>query len=114
VDDTDLIVTRLELKTAMAVQEELWLAAGAWSAGLNATGGAINPKKSRWILADYLWTNGQWGYSKQPAVPMEIPLPDGSTANVIHEDVRTAEKALGVWAAVDSNNDRHLTENVTG
>ncbi len=45
---------------------------------------------------------------------MEIPLPDSLTANIIHEDVRTEEKVLGVWAVVDSNDDRHLTENVTG
>jgi hypothetical protein len=115
VDDTDLIVTQPELKMETAVQEELQLAAGAWSAGLNATGGTINPKKSHWILADNLWTNGEWGYSKQPMVPMEIPLPDGSTANIVHRDaLRTVEKALGVWAAVDGNDDRHLTENVTG
>ncbi len=74
-DNTDLIVTRPELKMATAVQEELQSAVGAWSAGLNATGGAINPKKSHWILADYLWTNGQWGYSKQPMLPIEILLP---------------------------------------
>jgi hypothetical protein len=96
------------------VQEEVQSAAGVWSAGLNATGGAINPKKSHWILADYLWTNGLWGYSKQPMVPMEILLPDSLTANIIHGDIRTVEKALGVWAAVDGNNGRHLTENVTG
>ncbi len=45
---------------------------------------------------------------------MEILLPDGSTANIVHGDVMTAEKALGIWSTVSSNNDKHLKENVTG
>jgi hypothetical protein len=78
VDDTDLIVTRWDLVSAADIQEELKAAAGAWSAGLNATGGAINPEKSRWILANYHWANRQWGYAEQPTAPMEIPLPGSS------------------------------------
>ncbi len=114
VDDTDLIVTRPDLVSAAGVQEELKAAAGAWSAGLNATGRAINPEKSRWILADYHWANRQWGYAEQPTAPMKIPLPDGSTANIVHRDVMTAEKALGIWSMVSGNDDKHLVENVTG
>jgi hypothetical protein len=75
VDDTDFIITRPDLVSSVNVQDELREAAGAWSAGLNATGSAINPEKSRWILADYHWANGQWGYVEQPATKMEIPLP---------------------------------------
>jgi hypothetical protein len=44
VDDTDLIVTHLDLVSAADIQEELRAAAGAWSAGLNATGSTINPE----------------------------------------------------------------------
>jgi hypothetical protein len=90
VDDTDLIVTCPDLVSSADVQEELRVAAGAWSAGLNATGSAINPEKSCWILADYHWANGQWGYAEQTMTPLEILLTDGSTANIIHRD------ALGV------------------
>ncbi len=52
VDDTDLIVKRPDLVSAADVKEELKDAAGAWPAGLNATGRAINPEKSHWILAN--------------------------------------------------------------
>jgi hypothetical protein len=45
VDDTNLIVTRPNLTTAAAVHEELERSASAWAAGLNATGGALNPEK---------------------------------------------------------------------
>ncbi len=94
INDTDLIVTCPDLVSAADVQEEIKAAAGTWSAGLNATGGAINPDKSHWILADYHWANGQWGYAEQPTAPMKIPLPDGSTVNKVHGDVMTAEKSL--------------------
>jgi hypothetical protein len=103
VDDTDLIVTCPDLVSSANVQEELRAAAGAWSAGLNATGGTINLEKSRWILVNYHWANGQWGYAEQPTTPMEILLPDGSTANIVHGDVITAKKALGVWSTVSGN-----------
>jgi hypothetical protein len=89
IDDTDLIVTHPDLVSSADVQEELRAAVGAWSTGLNTTGGGINPEKSCWILADYHWANGQWGYAEQPTTPMEIPLPDGSTANIVHGDVIT-------------------------
>jgi hypothetical protein len=114
VNDTALIVTCWDLVSAADVQEELKAAAGSWSAGLNATGGAINPEKSHWILANYHLANGQWGYAEQPTAPMEILLPDGSTANIVHGDLMTAEKALGVWSTVSSNDNKHLKESVTG
>jgi hypothetical protein len=53
VDDTDLIITHPDLETQEAVLDSLYSLAEAWSLGLNSTGGAINPDKSRWILASY-------------------------------------------------------------
>ncbi len=53
IDNTDLIVIRPELTTAQETQEGLRKSAEAWASGLNATGGAINPEKSRWIYAGY-------------------------------------------------------------
>jgi hypothetical protein len=47
VDDTDLIATRPNLTTAAAVHKELERSASAWAAGLNATGGALNPEKCK-------------------------------------------------------------------
>jgi hypothetical protein len=88
--------------------------AWAWASGLNATGSAINPKKSRWIYAGYEWMNGNWAYAKQPILPMKIPLPDGSPATISQAEVSTAEKTLGVWSTVDGNDTEHLSKNVTG
>ena len=113
VDDTDLIVTHPDLDSTAAVIESLYTSADAWSAGLNSTGGAINPEKSRWILASYEWVNGIWRYGQQPAMAMSIPLPDGSRAPIAHGEVTTAEKSLGVWSAIDGTDSKHIEENIT-
>jgi len=114
VDDTDLIVTRPDLETPKAVLECLHLSVEAWSSGLNSTGGAINPNKSKWILASYEWINGLWRYSPQPETEMTIPLPDGTRAPIYMGQVTTAEKSFGVWSAIDGIDSKHIEENVTG
>jgi hypothetical protein len=97
VDDTDFIITRPEFDTALHTQEGLCNAAWAWALGLNATGSAINPEKSHWINTGYSCNNSAWEYASQPDLPMEIPLPDGSSAMISKGEVSVAEKALGVW-----------------
>jgi hypothetical protein len=114
VDDTDLIITWPKFDTTLRSQEGLQAAAWAWASGLNATGGAINPEKSPWIYAGYTWTNGTWEYAPQPNLPMEIPLPDGTSAMISQGEVSVAEKALGVWSTVDGNDNEHLAQNITG
>jgi hypothetical protein len=114
VDDTDLIVTHPNLTTPKAVLEKLHDLADAWSLSLNSTGEAINPEKSRWILAAYKWVKGLWRYCTQPQIEMTTPLADGTRAHISHRDVSTAEKLLGVWSTIDGNNSKHIEENVTG
>ena len=97
VDDTNLIVTHPDLETPEAVLECLNSSAEAWSSGLNSTGGAINPDKSRWILASYEWLNGIWGYGQQPQVGMTISLPNGTPAPISNGQVTTVEKSLLQW-----------------
>ncbi len=98
----------------MRLQEGLRAAERAWVSGLNATGGAINPEKSRWIYDGYTWTNGTWEYAPQPNLPMEIPLPDGTSAMISQGEVLAVEKELRVWSTVDGNDNEHLAQNITG
>jgi hypothetical protein len=114
VDDTDLIVTHPDLEMPEAVLDCLNSSAEAWSSGLNSTGGAINPDKSRWILASYEWFNGIWGYGPQPQVGMTIPFPDGTPVPISNGQVTTAEKSLRVSSAIDGNDSKHIEEHVTG
>ncbi len=113
-DDTNLIVTHLDLETQEAVLDGLNLLANAWLSGLNTTGGDINPDKSRWILVAYEWIKGIWRYPQQPEVNMRISLPNGTRAPISPGHVTTVEKSLGVWSAIDGNDSKHIKENVTG
>jgi hypothetical protein len=45
---------------------------------------------------------------------MEIPLLDGTSAMISQGEVSAAEKALGVWSTVDSNDNEPLAEIITG
>jgi hypothetical protein len=109
----DLIVTRSELTVAAAVHKELNRSARTWVAGLNATGGELNPDKCKWTLADYCWKNGRWSYAKQPELGIEIPLANGTTAKVSQGEVSVAEKSLGIWSCIDGKDKAHVKHNVT-
>jgi hypothetical protein len=113
VNNTDLIVTRPKLMTEAAVHKELNRSASAWAAGLNATGGTLNPDKYKWTLADYCWKNGRGGsYAKQPKLDIQIPLPSGTTAKISQGEVSEAEKALGIWSSIDGEGKAHIQHNV--
>jgi hypothetical protein len=95
-------------------QEGLRDTAWAWASGLNATGGTINPEKSRWIHAGYEWTNGGWAYAPHPDLTMEIPLSYGSSTTISQGEVSTAERSLGVWSTVEGNDAKHISNNIMG
>ncbi len=107
-------MTRPELTTAAAIHEELERSATAWVAGLNATGGALNPDKCKWTLADYCWTNGRWSYAKQPKLDIEIPRPNGATTKISQGEVSVAEKTLGIWSSIDGKDKVHVEHNMMG
>ncbi|KAL3798468.1 hypothetical protein ACHAW5_007420 [Stephanodiscus triporus] len=81
--------------------------AEAWASGLNSTGGAVNPDKSRWILSSYEWLNGVWGYGQQPEAGL-IPLSRTVSRPISNGQVTTAEKSSD-----DGNDSKHVEENVT-
>jgi hypothetical protein len=113
VNNTDLIVTRPKLMMAAVAHMEVDRSVSTWVAGLNATGGALNPDKCKWTLADYCWHNGSWGYAKQPKLDIEIPLPNGTTAKISEGEVLVAEKAFGIWSSIDGKDNAHVKQNVT-
>jgi hypothetical protein len=68
------------------------------AAGLNATGGALNPEKCKWTLADYHCKGGKWKYASQPDLAIKIPLTNGNMAKISQGEVLVAEKASGIWS----------------
>ncbi len=60
VDDLDLYTWKEDItnpaKLMMQAQQEV----SQWSLLLNATGGALKPKKCFWYLLDYTCEDGEW------------------------------------------------------
>ncbi len=95
------------------MHKELERSASACAAGLNATGGALNPEKCKWTLADYCCKDSKWKYAAQPDLDIKIPLPNGDMAKFLQGEGLVAEKALGIWSSIDGNNEAHIEHNVT-
>jgi hypothetical protein len=75
---------------------------------------SLKSRKCKWTLADYCCEDGKWKYTAQPDLDIKIPLPNSDTAKILHEgEISVAEKALGIWSSMDSNNKAHVEHNVT-
>ena len=86
-----------------------------WNGGLRATGGLIAAAKTRWFLIDFVWTGSDYEYRTIEDMPGNITLPDenGRDYVVAREEVSTAFESLGVWLALDGNQEKEkkiLTE----
>jgi hypothetical protein len=79
-----------------------------WNGDLRATGGLIAVAKTRWFLVDFKWTRLDYEYRTIADIPGNITLPDanGQDYVVAREEVSTASKSLGVWLALDGNQDK--------
>jgi hypothetical protein len=101
VDDTDVIhldMTKEEdkLETLHLLQRSV----DNWGKLLIATGGSLKPSKCFYHLISFSWkTDGSWSYDvneDEEELTLEIPLPDGSYAEIVHCGVEDAHKTLGV------------------
>ena len=113
VDDTDLIITRPDLRTGREVYEELQSAAWNWGMNLNSTGGGLKGAKCYWWLIDYEYTNGSWNYAAKVDWELTVPLPDGTSCVIDQVPCDQSMKMLGVWSSPSGIDDTHLKENVT-
>ena len=79
-----------------------------WNGGLRATGGLIAAAKTRWFLIDFAWTGTDYVYRKIADMPGDITLPDqdGKEYTVSRAEVSTAFESLGVWLALDGNQEK--------
>jgi hypothetical protein len=79
-----------------------------WNGGLRATGGLIAAAKTRWFLVDFKWLGSDYEYRTIADMPGNITLPDenGQEYVVAREEVSTAFESLGVWLALDGNQEK--------
>ncbi len=79
-----------------------------WSCLLNATGGALKPKKCWWYLLDYTCIDGKWTYAD--IVPRELFSTnlDSTKTAIKQEEVSVSKNTLGIYDAPAGGNKGHL------
>jgi hypothetical protein len=106
VDDTDLVTSGPDMSiedVKSRIQESLI----AWEGGIQATGGAIKPRKSHWYLVDFDWKNGEPVYKQIQDTGGELRVRDlhGTLQALKNMQPWEAERTLGVRLAPDGNMD---------
>lgn len=103
VDDTDLIqigtTTTETLKTA---QEGLIL----WEQLMRATGGALEPTKSDWVMVNYQQHQGKWRLEpKKESRQLQVRGPDDVVQPLRQLSPTEARETLGIWQAPNGQED---------
>jgi hypothetical protein len=108
VDDAGVVHTAKDVDTTGdTVRQEMQQAIDHWEGGLKATGGALVPEKSYWYLIDFVWTGDRWRYATKDDMPGDISINnvDDSGREVLNRyEALEAKKTLGVYLAMDGNN----------
>ena len=122
VDDTDVIhldMTKEEDK--LETLHHLQRSVDNWGKLLIATGGSLKPSKCFYHLISFSWKpDGSWYYDAnehEDELTLEIPLPDGSYAEIAHCGVEEAHKTLGVITCPSGNSKptiEHMKEAAKG
>ena len=107
VDDTDVVhASPSPLSTGEDVLADMQTVVDRWEGGIRATGGALVPSKSHWYLIDFVWTGTNWRYRKKAELPGDVSVldKDGHRTILERHDPSIATETLGVWQAMDGNN----------
>jgi hypothetical protein len=97
VNDTDLLQINMDMEELIAeVHTATQRAIENWGCLLITTGGNLKPKKCFYHLIDFAWTQKEgWQYithHKDKCAALFVPLPDGTTAPILHLAVDDAQK----------------------
>jgi hypothetical protein len=107
VDDTDVVQSACDVnQPGEEVVSQMQAAVDRWEGGLRATGGALVPSKSHWYLIDFKWTGTLWKYRNIEEMPGELSILDTTAQRVTldRHEPQVATETLGVWQAMDGNN----------
>ncbi len=63
IDELDLYTWKDNITDPVELMMQAQWAVSQWSLLLNATGGALKPKKCFWYLLDYTCKEGEWEYT---------------------------------------------------
>ncbi len=108
VDDTDQIQSGSTPEEALQLaQEGLTL----WEELIRATGGALEPAKSDWVLINYVWTNGKWTLEpKDDTRRLSVRDPDNNITELTQLAPTEARETLGIWQAPTGCETKQHTE----
>jgi hypothetical protein len=115
VDDVDSIHSPIQPGiTASEIAADMQCMLDTWSAGLHATGGMIEWKKSYWYLIDFKWNHRklEWEYKSVNETPATIYLRNPGLAPIplSRKEVWEADPdgTLGTYIAMDGNQEMVL------
>ena len=106
VDDTDLItISDSDAESSAVIMEHMQHAILAWQGSLQAMGGALQPEKCSWSLADFIWECGKWRYVTAEDLPGDLLLLDlvGMMQTLTCLEPSESIKVMGVHQAFDGN-----------
>jgi len=104
INNTDLCVTHQSNQVDQVVSH-MQGAMSHWEGLLQATGGALVPKKCLWYLVKFKHKNNNWSYKKCNQVPGSISLLDLDCQQVTIQrlELLEARRTLGICLAPDGN-----------
>ena len=106
VDNTNLIMfSDSEVESSTMIMEHMQHAILDWQGGLQAMGGALQPDKCSWSLADFVWECGKWRYATAADSPGVLHLLDltGMMQTLTHLESSELVKVMGVHQVLDGN-----------
>ena len=105
IDDTDIIESKPSYVDSIQTSQTLQQAMDVWEGSLNATCGAVVPKKTYWYLIDFHWEAGIWRYCSIKDCPAELFVKDlqGVRKKIRRCEVWDAQETLGIHLAPDGN-----------
>ena len=95
VDDTDLIEEALCVADVM---EQAQASLTLWEQLMRATGGALEPSKSDWVIVSYKEENGKWKLRpKNDELVLRVRDPYNEVKSLNQLDPKDARETLGIW-----------------
>jgi hypothetical protein len=108
VNNTDMYMWREDILDPGELWVQTQIKIEHWSCLLNATGGALKPKKCWWYLLDYTCEDGKWTYADIVLQDLFITNPNGTRSAIKQEEMTASKKTLGIYDALAGGNKGHL------
>jgi hypothetical protein len=111
VDDSDVVHSSTDDDPYTSdLVSEMQQVVDMWEGGLRASGGALVPSKSYWFLIDFVFECNRWRYARLEECPGILTIRNINGNNRVELerlDIHEARETLGVFIAMDGNQQAH-------